>query len=58
MTAAGWAEVNGRYGYGCACATVTGDPATRKVERVSGFQPKPLRACRADPALPAPETPA
>jgi hypothetical protein len=54
MTTAGWAEVNGHYGYGCACATIVGDPATRKVERASRFEPKPLRVCQKDPALPKP----
>jgi hypothetical protein len=54
MTTAGWAEVNGHYGYGCACATITGDPATRRVERASRFEPRPLRLCRSDPALPPP----
>jgi hypothetical protein len=54
MTTAGWAEVNGHYGYGCACATIAGDPATRKVERASHFESKPLSLCRSDPALPPP----
>lgn len=54
MSAGEWQEVNGHYGYGCACLTLTADPATREVERVAGPEPKPLAQCRADRALPRP----
>jgi hypothetical protein len=54
MSEAGWQEVNGHYGYGCACLTITADPATREVAAVAAPEPKPLAICRADRALPAP----
>ena len=54
MSTAGWVETNGHYGYGCACMTISYDPATRQVTRVADAKPKPLRQCRADKALPRP----
>jgi hypothetical protein len=39
---------------GCACMTISYDPATRRVTRVADAKPKPLRQCRADRALPRP----
>jgi len=54
MTRAGWVEVNRDYGYGCACMTLTVDPATRRVMRIAGAKPKPLKQCRADRRLPRP----
>ncbi len=54
MSAADWQETNGYYGYGCACMTITADPATGAVTRVMGAEPKPLEQCRADKALPRP----
>ena len=54
MSAHEWQEVNGHYGYGCACLTLTADPATREVTRVARPEPKPLAQCRADGALPRP----
>ena len=54
MSVAGWEETNGHYGYGCACMTLTVDPATRQVLRVADAQPKPLKQCRADRSLPQP----
>ena len=48
-----WEETHGHYGYGCACMTVTADPATRRVLRIAKVEPKPLATCRADRALPA-----
>jgi hypothetical protein len=54
MSTAGWVETNGHYGYGCACMTISYDPATRRVTRVADPKPKPLRQCRADRALPRP----
>ena len=55
MSSAGWVETNGHYGYGCACLTISYDPATRDVTRIADAQPKPLAICRADPKLPKPE---
>jgi hypothetical protein len=54
MTTAGWVETNGHYGYGCACMTISFDPATRRVTRVADARPKPLKQCRADKGLPRP----
>jgi hypothetical protein len=54
MSTAGWVETNGHYGYGCACMTIAVDPATRRVTRVADPQPRPLKQCRADRALPRP----
>lgn len=53
MSTAGWVETNGHYGYGCACATITAD-AAGEVTAVSGFKPKPIKACSADKSLPGP----
>jgi hypothetical protein len=54
MSIAGWVETNGHYGHGCACLTITYDPATEQVTRVADAQPKPLKQCRADKRLPRP----
>ena len=54
MSSAGWEEVNGHYGYGCACMMLTVDPATRQVTRIANARPKPLEQCRADRGLPRP----
>ncbi|HYG47958.1 MAG TPA: DUF4087 domain-containing protein [Allosphingosinicella sp.] len=54
MSAAGWVETNGHYGYGCACMTITAD-ADGKVIRIADAQPKPLKQCQADRKLPKPE---
>jgi hypothetical protein len=54
MSGAGWVETNGHYGYGCACATIASDPATRRVLSVANAAPKPLKQCRADKRLPRP----
>jgi hypothetical protein len=54
MSAAGWVEINGHYGYGCACMTITAD-ADRRVIRIADAQPRPLRQCKADRKLPKPE---
>lgn len=55
MSTAGWVETNGHYGYGCACLTIAYDPATEEVTRIADAEPKPLKQCRADKALPRPE---
>lgn len=52
MSTRGWVEVNGHYGYGCACMTVTTDRRTRRVTRLFSAIPVPLRQCRADRRLP------
>lgn len=54
MSIAGWQARNRSYGYGCACMTLTIDPATRQVLRIANARPKPLKQCRADRALPRP----
>ena len=59
MTIEGWVEVNGHYGYGCACLDVAVDRRSRRVTRLYAARPLPLRQCRADrrlPQLPPPET--
>jgi hypothetical protein len=55
MSAGEWVEVNGHYGYGCACMTITADAETGRVTKVSDAAPKPLAQCRADKRLPSPE---
>ncbi|HEX8572033.1 MAG TPA: DUF4087 domain-containing protein [Allosphingosinicella sp.] len=55
MSTAGWVETNGYYGYGCACMTITHDPATRRVLRIADAEPKPLKQCRSDRSLPRPD---
>ena len=52
MSARGWVEVNGHYGYGCACMNVVTDRATRRVTRLVSAAPVPLRQCRRDRRLP------
>ncbi len=52
MTTAGWVEVNGHYGYGCACIDAVVDRSSRRVTRLISARPVPLRQCRADRALP------
>jgi hypothetical protein len=54
MTTLGWVELNGHYGYGCACMTLSADPATRQVTRIEAAEPRPLKQCGADRALPRP----
>lgn len=52
MSARGWVEVNGHYGYGCACMRVTVDAHEHRVTRIYSARPVPLRQCRADRRLP------
>lgn len=54
MSRAGWVEINGHYGYGCACMTIMAD-GDRRVTRVADATPKPLKQCQADRNLPKPE---
>ncbi|HKR24574.1 MAG TPA: DUF4087 domain-containing protein [Allosphingosinicella sp.] len=52
MSARGWVEVNGHYGYGCACMTVSVDRRTRRITRIHRATPVPLAQCRRDRRLP------
>jgi len=52
MASAGWVEVNGHYGYGCACLRVSVDRRSGRVTRLYSARPLPLRQCRADRRLP------
>ena len=52
MSSAGWVEVNGHYGYGCACLRVSVDRRSGRVTRLYSARPLPLRQCRADRRLP------
>jgi hypothetical protein len=54
MSARGWVETNGHYGYGCACMSVAVDRASHRVTRILSARPVPLRQCRRDRALPQP----
>jgi hypothetical protein len=54
MSTAGWTETNGHYGYGCACMTITADAAGR-VTGIADAQPRPIKQCRSDKALPKPD---
>ena len=51
MSTRGWVEVNGHYGYGCACMRVNTDRRTGRVTRLYSATPVPLRQCRADRRL-------
>jgi hypothetical protein len=55
MSAGEWVEINGHYGYGCACMNIAADPATGQVSQISAAKPKPLAQCRADKQLPNPD---
>ena len=55
MSGGEWVEVNGHYGYGCACMDMVVDPASGDVLRISGATPKPLEQCRRDRSLPNPD---
>lgn len=46
-------QVNGSYGYECACMVVTSDADTMTITRVISVRSKPLKACRDDPKLPS-----
>ncbi len=54
MSTRGWVEVNGHYGYGCACMSVTTNRRTGRVTRLFSATPVPLRQCRSDRRLPRP----
>jgi Protein of unknown function (DUF4087) len=46
-----WVEVNGSYGYGCACLEMRTDGVSEVYEILSARQ-LPLSTCENDPALP------
>lgn len=51
-----WVEVNGSYGYGCACITGQfGAVDEGEVRRVASMTALPLARCTADPKLPLAE---
>jgi hypothetical protein len=52
MSTRGWVEVNGHYGYGCACMTVATDRRTMRITRLFSAAPRPLSQCRNDRRLP------
>jgi uncharacterized protein DUF4087 len=52
MSSRGWVAVNGHYGYGCACMTVTTDRRTHRITRIVSATPVPLAQCRRDRRLP------
>ncbi|PTV95585.1 uncharacterized protein DUF4087 [Rhodobacter aestuarii] len=50
-----WVEVNGHYGYGCACIEGSfGAAAEGTVLRITRLRALPLSKCENDPALAAP----
>jgi hypothetical protein len=53
LTAGEWVEVNGSYGYGCACLEVGTDGAG-SILRILSVRQLPLARCENDPALPGP----
>ena len=55
MSAGGWVETNGHYGYGCACIDMEVDPESGDVLRIANAAPKPLAQCRNDRSLPSPD---
>jgi uncharacterized protein DUF4087 len=47
-----WVRTNaGSYGYGCACLQVRVDKGTNRVLEIKAARPRPLAACRKEPAL-------
>jgi hypothetical protein len=46
-----WVRTNANYGYGCACLVVRVNKETREVLEIKSARPRPLSACRKDPAL-------
>jgi hypothetical protein len=51
MTTIDWQQVNGPYGYGCACVRMTVDRRTGQVTRIYSGRPIPIRRCEQDRAL-------
>lgn len=52
LTTREWVRTNNWYGYGCACMSVTTDPAARRILSIGTVQQIPLARCRGDRALP------
>jgi|JI6StandDraft_1071083.scaffolds.fasta_scaffold539165_1 hypothetical protein len=46
-----WVHFNRSYGYGCACLNVIADRESLEVKRILSAKPRPLEACKKDPAL-------
>ena len=46
-----WVEVNGHYGYGCACLKVRVNKKTHRVLEIKSARPRELSDCRNDKAL-------
>jgi hypothetical protein len=46
-----WINTNGSYGYGCACMKVVANKPKRQIIQILSAKPRPLSACRQDPAL-------
>lgn len=46
-----WVSTNRSYGYGCACLRVVADPETHQIQRILSAKPRPVAACKNDPAL-------
>lgn len=56
MSTQGWVETNaGGHGYGCACLTVQVDKKKSVVTRLVSAQPLPLKRCKSDSKLRAPD---
>lgn len=52
MSTQGWVRTGGgSYGYGCACMDTITDRAGRRLLGIARPTPRPLAACRNDPAL-------
>jgi hypothetical protein len=47
-----WVEVNGSYGYGCACFDMDVNPQTKRVTQIYSARSLPLSKCKRDPNLP------
>lgn len=47
-----WQEVNGHYGYGCACMKVIVNYKDKKILKIINSYVKPLTACDKDKSLP------
>ena len=47
-----WVITNaGSHGYGCACLQMRADKETNRVLQIKSARPRPLAACRKEPAL-------
>lgn len=55
ISAGDYVAAFGNYGYACACLTVEADADAKTITRITAFRQLPIRQCRNDKALPAPE---